>query len=210
MNNAWSIYKKELFVRMPSLKETLNKGISENDIRAAEEEIGISFSTELKELYLTNNGDNHEALCGVILGFQFLSLSEILSEWRRWKDLADDADLNDPNLFTSTPAGCIKRRYADTKWLPICTDNGGNYIGIDFDPDVNGCSGQIINFGRDENNKTVLSESLNAFFERLTRIVCSDDFCIDEFDGEDVIFLGSDDDKDSYLTDYLLSEKSIK
>ena len=34
------------------------------------------------------------------------------------------------------------------KWLPFCSDDGGNFIGIDLDPDVNGTVGQVINFGK--------------------------------------------------------------
>lgn len=213
MSNAWSTYKAELFKKMPSLSSTLNSGADENSIKAAEEEIGVSFGTELRELYLANDGDDHEALCGAILGFQFLTLEELLSEWRDWKDFADDESLNAPDRFTSVPEGCIKRRYADTKWLPLFTDNGGNFIGVDLDPDVKGTPGQIINFGRDEHDKAVLAESLGMFFERLTRIVRSSDFHIGEFDGEEVIYLGPDEDdeeNDSYLTDYLLSDESVK
>lgn len=211
MNHAWNVYKKELFGKMPALRDTLNKGASEAAVQAAEQEIGVSFPTELREMYLANDGDSNEALCGVILGFHFYSLETMLSEWRSWKDLAEDDELNQPKSFTSTPAGRIKRRYADTKWIPICTDDGGNYIGIDLDPDVCGRAGQVINFGRDEHDKAVLESNLNAFLERLTRIVRSEHFVIEEYDGEDVIcFRSEDDEGHSHLTEYLLSEDSIK
>ena len=65
--------------------------------------------------------------------------------------------------------------------------------------------------GRDEKEVTVLAESLGALFERFTRIVCSEDFYIGDYDGKDVILLGTDDvDEGSYLTDYLKSENSVK
>lgn len=210
MNHAWNVYKKELFGKMPFLRETLNKGASEADVRAAEQEIGIDFPAELREMYLGNDGDNREMLCGVILGFHFLSLDELRSEWRSWKDLAEDAELNAEKGFTSTPAGRIKRRYADTKWIPFCTDDGGNYIGIDLDPDVKGRAGQVINFGRDEHDKSVLETDLNAFLARLTRIIRSAHFVIGEYDGEEVIcFRSEEDEGHEHLTEYLLSEGAI-
>lgn len=117
MNHAWNIYKKELFTRMPALRETLNQGASEDAVRAAEAEIGVTFPAELREMYLANDGDEAE-ICGVLLGFHFLSLDELLSEWRSWKELAENAELNAPDHFTSAPPGRIKRRYADAKMDP--------------------------------------------------------------------------------------------
>ena len=208
MNHKWNTYKESLCVKMPFLRRTLREGASAEDIRAAEEEIALSFPDELKDLYLSNDGDNNEALCGMILGFHFLSLDSLLSEWRSMKKIAENADINYGSRFSSTPEGCIRKCYADTKWIPICSDGGGNFIGLDLNPDVNGTVGQIINFGRDEYHKTVLAESLDAFFVRLTRILYSKDFHIGEYDGEEVIFFGPEE--GAHLTDYLKSEASVK
>lgn len=67
--------------------------------------------------------------------------------------------------FTSIPEHAIKKKYFHYKWLPLFSDYGGNYIGIDYDPDINGKKGQIINFGRDEEQMVVLADSLEDFFD---------------------------------------------
>ncbi len=41
----------------------------------------------------------------------------------------------------------------------------GNHIGLDFDPWSEGRVGQVILFGRDEDVKTVLAQSLGRFLE---------------------------------------------
>lgn len=74
-------------------------------------------------------------------------------------------DFDNQITFTSTPENAIKKKYFHFKWLPIFSDCGGNYIGIDFDPDISGTKGQIINFGRDEENMLVLSNNLEDFFD---------------------------------------------
>ena len=74
MNKAWKTYTEALFRRMPSLRNTLGKGASEDEIRAAEEEIGIVFPEMLRTLYLDNNGDTGESVCGMMLGFGFYDL----------------------------------------------------------------------------------------------------------------------------------------
>ncbi|MBR3517606.1 MAG: SMI1/KNR4 family protein [Lachnospiraceae bacterium] len=181
-NSEWNMYVEKLCEKMPYLRETLREGASAEDIRAAETETGCQFPDLLKGLYLTNDGDNAEALCGMLLGFHFLSLEAMRSEWRR--------------------------SYANTKWIPIGSDGGGNFIGVDLE---NGTNGQVISFGRDEEGKTVLAENLGELFARFTRIVCSEDFYIGEYDDEQVIVLGTDDvEEGSYLTDYLKSEDSVK
>jgi cell wall assembly regulator SMI1 len=95
--------------------------------------------------------------------------------------------------------------------MPIGSDGGGNFIGVDLELNKNGTVGQVIGFGRDEQGKTVLAENLAELFDRFTRIVCSEDFHIGEYDGEKVIVLGADDvEEGSYLTDYLKSADSVK
>jgi cell wall assembly regulator SMI1 len=67
--------------------------------------------------------------------------------------------------FTSTPENAIKKKYFNHKWIPIFSDHGGNFIGIDLDPDINGKKGQIINFGRDEEKMFVIADDLECFFD---------------------------------------------
>ena len=208
---SWNTYKELLFEKMPHLSETLNEGVSAKDLKSAESQMGLTFPEYLKELYLTNNGDDNEAICGMIMGLHFLSLESLLNEWRGLKKIADDPKLNNNGSFSSYPMASIKRCYADAKWIPFCTDGGGNFIGIDLAPGPNGKAGQIINFGRDEGNKAVLAKDLNAFFERLIRIIKSDEFNVADYDGEDVILIGTDDVEEGFhLTDYLKSADSIK
>ena len=67
--------------------------------------------------------------------------------------------------LTSTPEGAIKKKYFHLKWLPIISDYGGNFIGIDLDPDEQGAKGQVIIFGRDEEDMLVLANSWNDFLD---------------------------------------------
>ncbi|MBP5609551.1 MAG: SMI1/KNR4 family protein [Lachnospiraceae bacterium] len=186
----WNTYTKTLFSKMPFLKETLRPGVPENSIKTAEAEIGFAFPEDLKNLYLTNDGDNDEVLCGMLLGFRFLSLKGMLNEWRSMKKIAV---------------------YADEKWLPFGSDDGGNFIAVNMNPDSSGKTGRVIVFGRDVDEEFILAESLGALFDRFTRIIMSDDFYVGEYDGEEVIWLGKDDeDEGAYLIDYLRSENSVK
>ncbi|TCI93734.1 SMI1/KNR4 family protein [Tenacibaculum sp. M341] len=67
--------------------------------------------------------------------------------------------------FKSYPPKSILLKYFHYKWLPVFTDGGGNYLGIDLAPDIQGKKGQIIIFGRDEALMPVLAENLSSFFD---------------------------------------------
>lgn len=74
-------------------------------------------------------------------------------------------DFDNTLPLTSTPDGTIKKKYFHLKWIPLISDHGGNYIGIDLDPDVNGTKGQVIIFGRDEEEMMVLANSWEEFLD---------------------------------------------
>lgn len=76
-------------------------------------------------------------------------------------------DFDNEIPFTSTPSQAIKQKYFHYKWLPIFSDYAGNYIGIDLDPDSKGKRGQVINFGRDEEDMFVLAENLEDLFDKV-------------------------------------------
>ncbi len=184
-NDEWNTYIEKLCVKMPFLRDTLRAGASIDDIRFTEAQIGVSFPDELKGLYLTNDGDDNEMLCGMLLGFHFLSLEDMRSEWQR--------------------------SYSDTKWVPISSDGGGNFMGVDLTIDDKDSYGKVIFFGRDEKEKSILAKDLKEFFARFSRIVDSNDFYIGEYDDEKVILLGTDDiDEGAYTPDYLRKPDSVK
>lgn len=76
-------------------------------------------------------------------------------------------DFDNEIPFSSTPEDAIKLKYFHFKWLPIFSDLSGNYLGIDLDPDMEGRKGQVINFGRDEEDMFVLADNLENFFDKL-------------------------------------------
>lgn len=76
-------------------------------------------------------------------------------------------DFDNTIKFSSTPENAIRKIYFYYKWLPVFSDYSGNFIGIDMDPDVAGTKGQVINFGRDEEDMVVLAENLESFFDKI-------------------------------------------
>jgi hypothetical protein len=54
---------------------------------------------------------------------------------------------------------------------------------LDFDPEINGTIGQIINFGREEEEKTVLANSFEEFIDWYIQELDRGNYLIKEVDG---------------------------
>lgn len=183
----------------------LNKGATDEQIKMAEQIIGVTFPSELAELFKCNNGNatnfKENVYLGAILGLQFIPLDVLIRTWSEWCEFTDEKGLD--TYCTSIVKGQIKCLYANKRWIPFASDGWGNHIGIDLDPDLNGTVGQVINFGRDENNKLVFAKNLNGFLELMINIIKSNDFKLIKKMGEDAQFYLGNGDKGIHVIDYL-------
>ncbi|KMM53230.1 hypothetical protein ACH95_21710 [Bacillus glycinifermentans] len=158
----------------------LNPPATEEDIQKAETEMDVAFPEELRELYLAHNGEK-ESGPGLFFGLPFLSLQEMLTEWRIWKGLEGDEELDEIDAY-SVPPCWIKEKYVNRRWIPISRDYGGNHIGIDLDSDQEGKAGQVINFGRDEEIKYVIAHNVTDFLIYIINTLKNGHYTIDEYD----------------------------
>ncbi|MED1218197.1 SMI1/KNR4 family protein [Bacillus paralicheniformis] len=158
----------------------LNPPAAEEDIQKAENEMEVTFPEELRALYLTHNGEK-ESGPGLFFGLPFLSLQEMITEWRIWKELEGDEELGEIDAY-SVPPCWIKEKYVNRRWIPISRDYGGNHIGIDLDPDQEGQAGQVINFGRDEEIKYVIAHHVTDLLIHITNTLKHGHYTIDEYD----------------------------
>lgn len=74
------------------------------------------------------------------------------------------------------PRGAVDPAYINPRWIPLTHDGSGNHIGLDFDPWPGGRVGQVILYGRDEDVKAVLAESLGKFLEWIAGLLESGNF----------------------------------
>ncbi|MDA1478252.1 SMI1/KNR4 family protein [Bacillus changyiensis] len=180
----------------------LNPPATVNEIEEVEKEMNITFPEDLRTLYLTHNGEK-EMGPGLFFGLSFLSLEEMVREWRTWKEIADD-DWQDEVDAYSVPPVWIKEKYANPNWIPISSDGGGNHIGIDLDPDKEGKVGQVINFGADEEVKYVIAYHLKDFLIHMTNTLKEGPYTIDEYE-EDFISWSYGEEEELHFLDAIRS-----
>lgn len=117
---------------------------------------------------------------GVVFGSEILPLSDrkdclakrpSLGHWTFWTKMVeasergeDDGMLDEFSRESkSSPERAIQRLHACRGWIPLVEMNDSNHIGIDLDPGPDGVTGQVINFGRDQEQKYVLARSWAHF-----------------------------------------------
>lgn len=188
--------------------KNFNKGVSENELQQYEAQFGFKLPEDLRELYSICNGDNDKFIAGSILGMKFLTIEKVYEQWKLQNNLLSSLSKSDVlNLnaqCTSIDPKKIKCQCYNPLWIPIAEDHGGNYIGIDLDPDEQGEVGQIINFGRDENEKLVIANNMNEFVIQIADIIESDECKMEKFEGQKV-FVFNDH---WHAIDYLKSKRS--
>jgi cell wall assembly regulator SMI1 len=209
IKDIWIEYIKMLNTVNSSDIPVLNPGATSSDFMEFEKQVGIPFPEELRAVYEINNGQSGG--CG-IFQYEMLRINEkedvvnsksIIGEWKGWKEIYDDEVSGNPvytpemkkDSFRSYPDKAIKLEYTNPGWIPFAYDWGGNNYGIDLDPDVNGTVGQVINFGRDEEEKIVIANSFKEYLQ----------LCLNIYKDGTYKEIG-----DKYLVDYLKNKYKNK
>ncbi|WP_394780448.1 SMI1/KNR4 family protein [Undibacterium sp.] len=140
-----------------------NPGATAEELQEFEQHLGVTLPADFKECLAEFNGQADTP--GMFIGSALLSIDEIKLQWDMLYEVGKDGSLNEDfaDSMTAVPEGYVKPMYVNPKWIPFTHDSGGNYLGIDLDPDVNGTVGQVIIFGRDEQEKVFVAPSFTAF-----------------------------------------------
>jgi internalin A len=186
IHQTLSEIKHMLKASLPELESSLNPPASPEKIKWLEKQIGQSLPEDFKVLYRLHNGESKHV--GLFFGLPFISLDEVYDEWKNWAAIVGENSSLD-NSIISFHTGYIKENYASKHYIPISKDHGGNNIGIDLDPDDKGMRGQVINFGRDENTRYVIANSIGDFLQFILFHLKAGNYLIQEEDGDKIFLL---------------------
>lgn len=162
LRQRWERWFQDNF---PSALETLQAGATSQELEEFSREIGFAIPEEVREWFMWINGQVHQPHLSVLFGFDLLSLSDSLREWRFWQTVSD-MNAEFAESCRSFPEDAILPAYTTPGWIPIAkTSRPADYLGIDLNPGPEGTIGQVINFGRNEEKKFVAGVSLADFLE---------------------------------------------
>ena len=169
---------------LPTDRYVFNPPASDAELDAFEQLIGIKLPGAYRQLYLWHDGENDDRW-GHIYGLPLLPLDEAGSQWKAWNDVLADFGGNRYEIRGGAwPEGAVDPAYINPRWIPLTHDGSGNHIGLDFDSWPGGRIGQVILYGRDEEVKAVLAESLGKFLEWIAGLLESGNFRLAAEDSE--------------------------
>lgn len=161
--------EKWLEANLQEVHADLAPGCPEAALAEFESLVGRPFPESLKDLYRAHDGQRGEANTGPFYGLTFLPIADAKKHWSAWKKIVEESSAEDMKgasmLSKSARVGAVKEIYANKFWIPFAYDHGGNHLGVDLDPGESGTVGQVINFGRDEDEKFVVGSSVATFLE---------------------------------------------
>jgi len=175
-----------LKTHLPEVIDDLKPGATAAALDDFASTLGLRLPADFVQLYRWHDGQEMAVNTGPWYGLNFLPLARVQSECEMWRDVRKEmdpeslADLD--SQMQSTPAGHVKKQYANALWIPFAYDWGGNYLGIDLDPDVQGTYGQVISFGRDEERKIAVAPSIAAFVDWMLAELDAGNFHLQEED----------------------------
>lgn len=171
MDQNWQRLETWFAEFLPEMNRDLNGGCDHTAFTELEKEIGVQLPQSFKDFYSAHDGQRATDYMGLFYGASLLPLSKILEQWRIWASIIaeygpEQMKIDFDQYQTSLMPAKVKAMYANNKWVPFAVIWDCNYLGLDFDPGPTGKSGQMINFGREEEQKSVLADSFAEFVER--------------------------------------------
>jgi cell wall assembly regulator SMI1 len=160
----WRAYLGWLAEHAPQVAAKLNPPADPAAIAELEALIGHRLPEAVIAGWRLHDGQRCEDDHGVALGFWWLPVAAVAREWTGWREVGGgwDEQLFEDDLDRaqrSFPKGTIQCRYTTPGWIPLLQwPFDGDSIGLDFNPGPAGTPGQVINFGRDQENKTVIAD----------------------------------------------------
>jgi cell wall assembly regulator SMI1 len=172
---------------LPPDQYKFNQPATDVALDAFEREIGIKLPQSYRQLYRWHDGENDDRR-GHIYGLPLLSLKAAGFQWQSWNRVLGELGGDRYEIpGGSWPKDAVDPAYINPRWVPLTHDGSGNHIGLDFDPWPNGRIGQVIIFGRDEDVKCVLAESLGKFLEWIASLLESGNVRLDEEPGKQLL-----------------------
>lgn len=135
-------------------------------------------NNEIFELYQYINGEKIETVTLLMGGFTFLTIQQVIEEYKYFKSL----DIILEECFSN----CVSH-YAIKKlcWIPFAYDSSNCYFAVDMTPGENGKIGQVIGIDLEYRKVYVLADSLNRFLGRLIGYM-ENGLCAVQQEGDDV------------------------
>lgn len=143
----WKRIEKALKAH-PTVKKSLKKGATEEQIAACEAALSVTFPPDLRASFLVHDGQKTgadgllpEGFADLDSEFVLLSLDTVANEWKTWRKLNDVGEFKNQKAL---PDKGVRSDWWNPKWVPFAADGGGDSLCVDLAPAKGGTVGQVI------------------------------------------------------------------
>jgi cell wall assembly regulator SMI1 len=164
-NDVWQEYTGWLAEKAPLAFANLAPPAKAKELAELEQRLGQRLPKAVRWLLAQNNGERRSSGAGVLPGLRFLSCKRILAEWKSWDSLrkGKGAQLETHDAHAGNLDPGVRPVYTHPGWIPLFQDGDrADYLGVDLAPAPKGKSGQVINFGRDEDQHFIAFADVEA------------------------------------------------
>jgi cell wall assembly regulator SMI1 len=131
---SWKRIAKWLKTKAPGWKP-LKKGVTAAKVAAAEKQLGFKLPAELRESFLTYQGDDSNQIfpCADDISFYLMSFAAVVGDWKMMKELVDMGEFKDSDKRVKNDKA-IRKSWWNAGWIPFAGNGGGDYFCVDLDP----------------------------------------------------------------------------
>jgi cell wall assembly regulator SMI1 len=135
----------------------------------------------VRESYLAHNGSDDAGFFPKgDVGYVLLPLSELVSDWKMWKELLEGGEFEGEKARGSPG---VRGDWWNVGWVPFASDCGGDYYCIDLAPARGGKKGQVIAMAHDSGARKLLAPSLREWLARFADQLEAGKYRYDEDEG---------------------------
>ncbi len=183
ITDSWRRIARWLKANAPGFKP-LKKGVTRHHLVYAGFEIDMAWPFPFRESYMACNGDDSGQIfpCKDDISFYLMSLNSVAQDWRMMKELVESGEFKNSDRRVKND-NAIRKCWWNPAWIPFAGNGGGDYFCLDRDPARGGTRLQVIHFRHDDERRTLLAPSLQAFLYELANRLEDGKYRYDEEEG---------------------------
>lgn len=153
-------YLAEVKKRLPDIKERLNAGADEEQLRRLSLKMGCELPEELISLYQSFDGENLSKAPCFFAGLQFQPIEKILYDLDFFKSAQDELTAMGTRAIREEPM-------CKLDWVPFAFDGSRAWLVMDLSPAEGGTRGQIITVDYDRDCCYLLADGMDCLLGKM-------------------------------------------
>jgi cell wall assembly regulator SMI1 len=143
------------------------------------EKSGLTLPDDLCQYLQITDGETRTS-AGMIGNWRLMPIAEIQAAWGLLDKLAEKGAFIDQKPESSP---YLREGWWHPKWVPVVTNDDGDYFCLDTDPPAPSRFGQVILYLQNQRQRPLIAGSLSAWFERIARDLAAGLYSFDPGEG---------------------------